>query len=48
LLEHVTKQDADLQTLKNQLAQMTDNDNEVATAFGAKKTTSKPRAKSNK
>lgn len=52
LLEHVTKQDADLQTLKNQLAQMSDNDNDVAAAFGAKKITlkpaTKPRAKPNK
>lgn len=52
LLEHVSKQDADLQTLKKQLAQMADGDKDVATAFGAKKTTSKPapkpRAKPNK
>jgi serine O-acetyltransferase len=52
LLEHVSKQDADLQTLKNQLAQMADSDSEVAAAFGAKKTAPKsapkPRAKPNK
>ena len=48
LLEHVTKQDADLQTLKTQLAEMAESDNQVAEAFGAKKTTPKPRAKSKK
>ncbi len=50
LLEHVTKQDADLQALKTQLAQMADSDSEVAEAFGAKKlatkTTIKPSTKS--
>ena len=45
LLAHVSKQDADLQLLKAQLEQMTDNDSEVAAAFGAKKATPKPRAK---
>ena len=45
LLEHVSKQDADLQTLKNQLAQMAESDNEVAEAFGAKKATSKTATK---
>ncbi len=46
LLEHVTKQDADLLTLKTQLAQMVESDNQVAEAFGATKISSKPRAKS--
>ena len=41
LLEHVTKQDADLLALKTQLAEMAENDNEVAAAFGAKKTSVK-------
>ena len=53
LLAHVAKQDANLQALKMQLANMADDDSEVATAFGAKKevtktvikTTAKPRAK---
>ena len=46
LLEHVTKQDADLYALKTQLAQMVESDNQVAEAFGATKVSSKPRAKS--
>jgi serine O-acetyltransferase len=46
LLAHVSQQDADLQTLKAQLAQMADVDSEVATAFGAKKTVAKPSTKS--
>ena len=37
LLEHVSKQDADLQALKLQLVQLAESDNEVAEAFGAKK-----------
>ena len=37
LLEHVSKQDADLQALKVQLAQLAESDNEVVEAFGAKK-----------
>ena len=37
LLEHVSKQDADLQALKVQLAELAESDNEVAEAFGAKK-----------
>ena len=37
LLEHVSKQDADLQALKVQLVQLAESDNEVAEAFGAKK-----------
>ena len=37
LLQHVTKQDAELQSLKTQLAQMAENDNQVAEAFAAKK-----------
>ena len=41
LLEHVSKQDADLHALKTKLAQMADSDNEVAAAFGAKKTSVK-------
>ena len=53
LLAHVSKQDADLHALKMQLANMADDDSEVAGAFGAKKevtktvskTTAKPRAK---
>ncbi len=43
LLEHVSKQDADLQTLKTQLTLMADSDNDVAAAFGAKKAPAKPR-----
>ena len=50
LLEHVSKQDEDLQTLKNQLSQMAEADSDVAEAFGAKKATvktpAKPRTKS--
>lgn len=46
LLAHVTKQDADLQALKTQLAQMAEHDNEVAAAFGAKKVAVKTTAKS--
>lgn len=38
LLTHVSKQDAELATLKKQLAQMAEGDNDVAAAFGAKKT----------
>ena len=45
LLAHVSKQDVDLQLLKAQLEQITDNDSEVAAAFGAKKTTAKPISK---
>ena len=37
LLQHITKQDADLQTLKKQLAALSENDNQIAAAFGAKK-----------
>jgi serine O-acetyltransferase len=46
LLAHVSQQDADLQILKAQLAQMADADGEVATAFGAKKTVTKSSTKS--
>lgn len=50
LLAHVSQQDADLQSLKAQLAQLAEADSEVATAFGAKKTvvktSIKPAAKS--
>jgi serine O-acetyltransferase len=46
LLAHVSQQDADLQILKAQLAQMADADSEVATAFGAKKTVTKSSTKS--
>ena len=46
LLEHVTKQDADLHALKTQLAQMVESDSQVAEAFGATKVSSEPRAKS--
>jgi serine O-acetyltransferase len=45
LLEHVTKQDADLATLKTQLAQMAEADGDVASAFGATKTSAKPTLK---
>jgi serine O-acetyltransferase len=41
LLEHVTKQDADLAMLKTQLAQMADSDSDVAAAFGAQKAPAK-------
>ena len=37
LLEHVSQQDADLQSLKKQLAELAENDKDVAGAFGAKK-----------
>ena len=37
LLEHVNKQDAELQLLKTQMAELAENDSEVAAAFGAKK-----------
>ena len=52
LLDHAAKQDADLQALKDQIAQLSDTktDAELAEAFGAQKasgkTTVKPRAKS--
>jgi serine O-acetyltransferase len=42
LLAHMSQQDADLHNLKMQLAQMAESDNDVATAFGAKKATTKP------
>jgi serine O-acetyltransferase len=45
LLDHVSKQDADLQKLKTQLAQMAESDNDVAMAFGAKKLSVKPPTK---
>ena len=37
LLEHVNKQDAELQLLKTQMAELAENDSQVAAAFGAKK-----------
>ena len=37
LLEHVSKQDAELQLLKTQMAELAENDSQVAAAFGAKK-----------
>jgi serine O-acetyltransferase len=46
LLEHVSKQDADLAMLKNQLAQIAEADGDVASAFGATKTPEKPTLKS--
>jgi serine O-acetyltransferase len=47
LLDHATKQDGELANLKKQLAKLADNstDADLAQAFGAKKTTSKPRTK---
>ena len=48
LLQHVTKQDADLKALKTQLAQMAENDNQVAEAFGAKKWVAKTTLKQSK
>ena len=43
LLEHVSKQDADLKTLKNQLAELAENDSEVAAAFSTKKLNKYPK-----
>ena len=37
LLQHVSKQDIALEALKTQLAQMAENDSDIAAAFGAKK-----------
>ncbi len=50
LVEHVTKQDNELASLKKQLTQFTDAsaDADLAEAFGAKKTPAKPRAKTKK